>query len=85
MRDLCLQDRVGRHVDGVVYGFWVPKLRVVESGICRCPCLIVTSRICGMQVTDLLGGSFRRRVTDMWGRKFWILDAEVAGCGVADL
>ncbi len=24
-------------------------------------------------------------VTDMWGRRFWILDAEVAGGGVTDL
>ncbi len=34
---------------------------------------VPTSRICGMQVTDMLGGRSR------------ILDAEVAGSGVTDL
>ena len=42
----------------------------------------ITSRICGGEVTNV---QVRVYVTNLWGRRLLILDAEVTGCGVTDL
>ncbi len=49
-----------------------------------------TSRICGMQVTDMLGGAFRRHVTDMWASAalvrhgIWVLTLRVVEARICD-
>ena len=40
------------------------------------------SRICGVEVTNV---QVRAYVTDLWGRRLRILDAEGVACGGADL
>ena len=63
------------------------RLRILEwlSPLTRHGYVGCRSQKCGMQVADMLGGAFGRRVTDMWGCRLRILDAEVAGGGVRDL